>query len=126
MVREKEPEARLLMVGQAPDPEYMDDLNGLIAELGIRDSVEMCGFHRDVAPFYKRASVFLMTSEYEGFPQVLSECQASGVPCVMYELPYLTLTRSQRGVVAVDMGDVSAAADAVRAASRPGVQAQRG
>ncbi len=127
MVREEEPDARLLMVGQAPDPEYMDGLNALIAELGIRDSVEMCGFHKDVAPFYKRASVFLMTSEYEGFPQVLSECQASGVPCVMYELPYLTLTRSQRGVVSVEMGDMSAAADAVtRLLREPGVQAASG
>ncbi len=112
-VLEEEPDAEFHMVGSSLNPEYMDGLNELLDELGIRDSVFMHGFHKDVLPFYKRASVFLMTSEFEGFPTVLSESQAAGVPCVMYELPYLTLTQAQKGFVAVELGDVDAAADAV-------------
>jgi hypothetical protein len=73
----------------------------------------MCGFHKDVLPFYRDASAFLMTSEYEGFPTVLSESQAAGVPCVMYELPYLSLTQANKGFIGVELGAIDAAADAV-------------
>lgn len=112
-VLDAEPDARLLMVGSSSEQKHMDDLVALIDELGIRESVEMCGFRKDVLPFYRMASVLLMTSEFEGFSLVLSEAQSSGVPCVMYDLPYLTLTRQRRGLVAVEMGDHNAAADAV-------------
>ncbi len=112
-VLDAEPDARLLMVGSSSDQKYTDDLAELIDELGIRDSVEMCGFQKDVLPFYRKASVLLMTSEFEGFSLVLSEAQSSGIPCVMYDLPYLTLTRDHRGLIAVEMGDRNAAADAV-------------
>lgn len=108
-----EPDARLLFVGGTDDREAMDEIDALVGELGIGHAVEMCGFQRNVLPYYERSSVFLMTSEFEGAPLVLAESQAVGLPCVMYELPYLSLTRSGRGHVAVEMGDVNAAADAV-------------
>ena len=63
--------------------------------------------------FYERASVLLLTSEYEGFSLVLAESQAHGVPAVMYEMPGPTIVRSGRGVVQVPMGDMDRAADAV-------------
>jgi glycosyltransferase involved in cell wall biosynthesis len=112
-VLKEEPEAKLFMVGDSADDAYMDGLHALIGELGIVAAVVMCGFHTDVRPFYEKASVFLMTSEYEGFSMTLSESQSAGVPCVMYDLPYLTLTRPGRGFVSVEFGDIDAAADAV-------------
>ncbi|MBN2822956.1 MAG: glycosyltransferase [Coriobacteriia bacterium] len=112
VVRE-EPDAKMLMVGSSTDEKYMDGVRNLVDELGLQDSVVLCGFLRDVLDFYRQASVFLITSEYEGFSMVLSESQSAGVPCVMYDLPYLTLVRARRGIVAVEMGDIGAAADAV-------------
>jgi hypothetical protein len=112
-VLKEEPEAKLFMVGDSADDAYMDGLFGHACDLGIRSSLVMCGFHTDVRPFYEMASVFLMTSEYEGFSMTLSESQSAGVPCVMYDLPYLTLTRPGRGFVSVEFGDIDAAADAV-------------
>ena len=112
-VLEDEPEATLLMVGESSDQKYMDGMHTLAKSLGIQDSVEMCGFHRNVLPFYSNAAVLLMTSEFEGFSLVLSESQSAGVPCVMYDLPYLTLTRLRKGFVGVELGDINAAADAV-------------
>ena len=35
-------------------------------------------------PYYKRASVLILTSEYEGFPLVLAECMSFGVVPVVY------------------------------------------
>lgn len=112
-VLEQQPDARMEMVGSSPDPQYLEHLHQLAHELGVEDAVAMQGFHMDVTPFYGRASVLLLTSAYEGFPQVLTESQSHGLPCVMYELPYLTVARSGRGLVAVGMGDVDRAADAV-------------
>lgn len=112
-VLEAQPDAKLLMVGSCSEQAFMENLHELIDELGIRDSVEMVGFQKDVLPFYRAASVLLMTSEFEGFSLALSEGQSLGVPCVMYDLPYLTLTRPRKGFIAVEMGDLNAAADAV-------------
>ena len=110
-VLEDVPDANLLMVGESADQEYMEGVHALVDELGIRDSVTMCGFHKDVLPFYGKTAALLMTSEFEGFSLVLAESQSAGVPCVMYDLPYLTLTRSRKGFIAVELGDTNAAAD---------------
>jgi len=117
-VLEEEPDAMLHMVGSCPKPAYMDGVRELVSKLGIQDSVVLHGFHKHVLPFYGMASVLLMTSEFEGFPLVLSESQSAGVPCVMYDLPYLTLTRSRKGFIAVELGDLNAAADGVVALLR--------
>jgi glycosyltransferase involved in cell wall biosynthesis len=112
-VLQEVPDAKLIMVGSCPEEEYMDGLRSMADELGIQGSVEMCGFQTDVLPFYAKSSVLLITSEFEGFPLTLSEGQSAGVPCVMYDLPYLTLARQRRGLVGVEPGDLNAAADAV-------------
>lgn len=112
-VLEREPDARMEMVGGSFATGYLQRLQKLARRLGIEDAVSMHGFHKDVMPFYERASVFLMTSEYEGSPMVLTESQAWGLPCVMYELPYLTAVRTGRGIVSVERGDIDRAADAV-------------
>jgi glycosyltransferase involved in cell wall biosynthesis len=112
-VLEREPEARMEMVGSSSDDKYLRRLQKLARALGVEDAVSMHGFHREVMPFYARAAVLLMTSEYEGFGMVLTESQSLGLPCVMYELPYLTAVRTGRGIVPVEMGDIDSAADAV-------------
>lgn len=112
-VLESEPDAKLFMVGSSPRQGFMDGVYALVDELDMRDSVIMCGFHKEVQPFYSNASVFLLTSDFEGYPMTLAESQSAGLPCVMYDLPYLTLTRRGKGFVAVEMCDINAAADAV-------------
>ena len=117
-VLEEEPDAKLHMVGSCPKPEYIAGVRALVDELGMQDSVVLHGFHRNVLPFYGMATLLLMTSEFEGFSMTISESQSFGVPCVMYDLPYLTLTRSRKGFIAVEMGDLNAAADGVVALLR--------
>lgn len=55
----------------------------------------------------------LITSSYEGFLLTLAEGKSYGLPCVMYELPYLELIRDGKGFVAVKQQDSKAAAQAV-------------
>jgi hypothetical protein len=55
----------------------------------------------------------LHTSSMEGFCVSIAESKSYGIPCVLYELPYMELTREDQGSVSVPQEDVSGAADAV-------------
>ncbi|BBG30770.1 glycosyltransferase [Zymobacter palmae] len=67
-----------------------DEKNKLIKyrdELGISASVNFRGMLADTSAIYQESSLFLMTSAYEGFPMVLIESQAYGLPCVVMDCP---------------------------------------
>ena len=109
------PDATLTMVGPVADGVRLEDLEGQRHRLGLDDAVRFVGRQADVLPFLRDAAAFLMTSDYEGYPLALAEAKTAGLPCVLYALPYLTLTEGNRGVVQVEHGDdVAAAAALVR------------
>ena len=107
------PEAALTLVGPAPTNRELASLKALVRKLGIEPNVEFTGAVSDIAPYYRRASVHLLTSRIEGWCLVLAESKACGVPCVMYELDYLPLAQDHRGIIAVEQGDRDAAARAI-------------
>ncbi|MDP3989542.1 MAG: glycosyltransferase [bacterium] len=59
-------------------------------ELGVADSVVFTGLRRDTFKFYMIADMFLMTSIREGFPNVLLESMAFGVPFISTRVPGAT------------------------------------
>lgn len=63
-------------------------LEDLASELGVKDSVELPGQSNHIDEEMNRASVFVMTSLYEGMPLVLIEALGSGLPIVSYRTPY--------------------------------------
>lgn len=106
------PDARMMFVGSG-DANLERAAKQKCAEKGIEDSIQFCGFQEDVAPFYEQGDVFLMTSSYEGAPLTLAEAQAHGIPCVSYDMPYLSILENKRGCLIVDQHDVRGAAQAV-------------
>jgi glycosyltransferase involved in cell wall biosynthesis len=58
------------------------DLRQRIAAAGLADCVTLLGFHANPYKFMAAADVFVLTSKYEGFGNVLIEAMASGVPVV--------------------------------------------
>jgi len=77
-------EARLMFVG---DSSGRDALLSLAQELGVADRVIFAGFQRDPTPFYKTADLFVLSSDYEGFGNVIVEALASGTPVVSTDCP---------------------------------------
>ena len=79
------PTARLEIYGHGPQ-EAM--LQAKIDKLGLGESVRLAGYTKDPAGVYRRASLSLLTSKFEGFGLVLLESLSNGCPVVSYDAKY--------------------------------------
>ncbi len=59
-----------------------NQLEQLALDLGVKERLEFCGFCEDMPERLERASMFVLSSDYEGMPNALMEAMAVGVPCV--------------------------------------------
>lgn len=82
LVNAEAPEWTLEIVGNGPDK---DQLQRLIERLGLQDSVILTPATPQIQEKYLSASIYAMTSRYEGLPMVLIEAQACGLPIVSYD-----------------------------------------
>jgi glycosyltransferase involved in cell wall biosynthesis len=57
----------------------------MIKELDLENSVEIIPTSTDVISHYRQASIFVMSSRYEGLPLVLIEAMAMGLPIVSFD-----------------------------------------
>ena len=83
-VSERHPDWELKVFGRGKREK---ELRALVAELGLEDRVELAGPTDDVAGEMARASVYALSSRYEGFPLVLIEAMAKGMACVAFACP---------------------------------------
>ncbi len=84
IVRAAVPTARLRIVGDGPMRRSLEDL---AATLQLQPAVEFLGTRRDVPELLGQSDVFAFSSHTEGFPNVLIEAMAAGVPVVSTDLP---------------------------------------
>ncbi|WP_133481483.1 glycosyltransferase, partial [Halomonas ventosae] len=109
------PDARLMFVG---DGKGREALLTLARQLGVEDRVILAGFHSDPTPFYMTADLFVLSSNYEGFGNVIVEAMACGTPVVSTDCPSgprEILVDGKYGKL-VPVGDVEAMANAIEAA----------
>lgn len=74
---------KLHIVGQG---DLKEDLQRQIQTLGLSDSAFLVEPNPNVAQFYLNASIFAMTSRYEGLPMVLLEAQSYSLPAISYDI----------------------------------------
>lgn len=74
------PDWHLSIVGDGPD---RMNLENHVKALNLR-RVHFEGFQNPV-PYYRRASILMLTSDFEGFPLVLAECMSFGVVPFVYQ-----------------------------------------
>jgi glycosyltransferase involved in cell wall biosynthesis len=78
------PQARLVLVG---DGDSRLELQEYAKTLGVQDKVHFVGQQNNLAALYRSFDVFVLPSLWEGWPAVLLECIASGVPIVATDIP---------------------------------------
>ena len=71
--------ARLVILGDGPDRR---DLLSQASHHGIRDDVAFLGFVPNPYPHLARSALFVLSSRWEGSPNVLTEAMALGTPVV--------------------------------------------
>lgn len=67
------------------DGELQAELESQIKSLGLEDRVFLPGMAGNVAEWYERADLYVMTSEYEGFPNTLIEAMSYGCPAISFD-----------------------------------------
>ncbi|MDH7637381.1 glycosyltransferase [Sphingomonas oryzagri] len=72
-------EMTLTIVGDGPDRARLEALS---LRLGLAGRVRFVGFVADIAPYLTDADLFLLPSRFEGYPAVLIEALAAGLPVV--------------------------------------------
>ena len=78
-VADKFPEHKLVIYGQGG---LLESYQSLAAELGVADRVDFPGYVPDMPQRLEKASMFVLSSDYEGMPNALMEAMALGLPCV--------------------------------------------
>lgn len=111
-VHQQMPEWRLDIFGQG---EWKDMLQRMIDERGLEASVNLNAPTKDIGKEYSESSMIVMSSHYEGFPMVMIEAMACGLPAVSFDFkcgPKDIIRHGVNGLL-VKNGDIQGLADAM-------------
>ena len=110
-IHQKYPDWKLQFLAKGPEE---NNCRQLVKQLGISDKVEMPGFvyGEEKDTYYRCAGIFCLCSHYEGFPMVVLEAWAYGVPVITTPVGALpdVVKEGQNGFL-YDIDDVDALAE---------------
>ena len=111
LVRAARP-CRLVILGEGGNRPKMEKL---IAELGLASDADLPGFQSNPYPFLARANLFVLSSAWEGSPNVLTEAMALDTPVVSTDCPSgpRELLNDGKYGPLIPVGDVAALATAM-------------
>jgi len=69
---------------------YVNAIQSRIQILGLEDRILLLGHQTNTWDYLRAATLFVFTSRAEGFGTVVIEAMASGLPCVVLNLPGVT------------------------------------
>jgi glycosyltransferase involved in cell wall biosynthesis len=104
--------ARLMILGEGPERRTLESE---VERLGLVSEVSLPGFFQNPFAYMKRARVFVLSSEYEGLPNVLIQAMAFGTPIVATDCncgPAEILAGGAHGQL-VPVGDIDRMAEAL-------------
>jgi glycosyltransferase involved in cell wall biosynthesis len=107
-------EAQLAILGEGP---LRGELTALARRLGVAGDLALPGFVAQPAAWMARSALFVVSSRFEGGPNVLIEALACGIPAVSTDCPHgprEILDHGRWGRL-VPVGDAAALADAMTA-----------
>lgn len=81
----KQVQVELYILGDGPE---RDNLLQLAKSLAIDDNIKFLGFQRNPGQFMGQSDLFVLSSYYEGFGNVIIEAMALGLPVIATDCPY--------------------------------------
>lgn len=103
---------RLDIFGQG---EWQEMLEGMIQARGLGQTAQINPPSKQIGEEYAASSILVMSSHYEGFPMVMIEAMACGVPVVSYDFkcgPRDIIREGDNGLI-IPEGDISALAEGI-------------
>ena len=93
-----------------------DLLEKMIIELNILDKVTLLGFKGNPYKYIEKADIIVLSSRYEGFPNVILEANACGKFVLAFECPGVSHEIIQNGIngFLVESGNYSALAESIK------------
>ena len=101
---------KLVIVGDGP---MREEIEALIKSLGLEDRVVLTGRQKNPFIYMRHSSMFILSSRYEGFPNVLIEALACGAACIATDCetgPNEIITPGENGIL-IPVGDEAALAN---------------
>jgi glycosyltransferase involved in cell wall biosynthesis len=83
ILKDKRDDLHFVMIG---DGELRERIEEEILRLGLKDNFSILGWRKDVEEIFKIVDLFVLTSLWEGLPQVIPQAYASGVPTVVTDV----------------------------------------
>lgn len=111
-VHRQMPDWRLDIFGQG---EWKEMLQDMIDDRGLSDCVRLNAPTKDIGSEYADSSMLVMSSHYEGFPMVMIEAMACGLPAVSFDFkcgPKDIVRPGENGLIVSD-GDIDGLADSI-------------
>ena len=104
--------ARLLILGEGNEREFLETL---IEDLGLEQDVSLPGFVMNPYAYMSRASLFVLSSRWEGLPTVLIEALCCGTPVVSTDCPSgpREILKDGKYGLLTPVGDINALARAI-------------
>lgn len=104
----------LNIAGQG-DEASLDFLKGIAKEYHVENSVVFSGFHTDVNTLFRESEIFVLSSRYEGFGNVLLEAMSQGCACIAcdYKGRQREIIRNETEGLCIEPEDVEQLAGAI-------------